>query len=103
MKIGIIGSGNVGANLAKFWAKNGHQIMLSYSRDDARLARAAAGVSKDTRTGAPREAVAFGDVVVLAVPWSSVSHALEAAGPLSGKVLHTTVNALSSDKRGLAV
>jgi 8-hydroxy-5-deazaflavin:NADPH oxidoreductase len=103
MKIGIIGSGNVGVNLAKFWAKNGHELMLSYSRDADKLARAAAGVSKDTRVGAPREAVAFGEVIVLAVPWAAVADAMSAAGSMAGKILHTTVNALSSDKGGLAV
>lgn len=29
MKIGIIGSGNVGSALGKIWGKNGHEIMFS--------------------------------------------------------------------------
>jgi predicted dinucleotide-binding enzyme len=103
MKIGIIGCGNVGVTLARFWVKNGHQIMLSYSHDDAKLQRAAASVSKAAKTGTPREAAAFGDVVVLAVPWASVHNAMEAAGPITNKILYTTVNALSPDKTGLVV
>src|SRR5690606_7868846 len=29
MKIGIIGSGNIGANLGKHWAKSGHDVLFS--------------------------------------------------------------------------
>ena len=29
MKIGIIGSGNIGGNLGKNWAKVGHEVMFS--------------------------------------------------------------------------
>jgi len=103
MRIGIIGSGNVGVNLAKFWVKKGHEVMFSFSRDEAKLRSTAAGVSNDARTGAPRDAAAFGDVVVLAVPWSAVADAVNAAGPLSNKILYTTVNALTPDMSGLAV
>jgi predicted dinucleotide-binding enzyme len=42
-------------------------------------------------------------VVVLAVPWSAVADAVNAAGPLSNKILYTTVNALTPDMSGLAV
>jgi 8-hydroxy-5-deazaflavin:NADPH oxidoreductase len=31
MNIGIIGAGNMGTGMGKFWAKNGHKLMFSYS------------------------------------------------------------------------
>ena len=103
MKIGVIGSGNVGANLARVWVKNGHDVILSFSRDEAKLRKTAASISRNARTGTPRDAAAFGDVVVLAVPWLAVSDAMNAAGAIEDKILYTTVNALTPDKSGLAV
>jgi len=103
MNIGVIGAGNVGVNLARFWVKNGHQVMLSFSRQESSLREAAASLGENCRTGSPRDAVAFGDIVVLAVPWSVVPQAIEAAGSLSGKTIFSTVNALNSDLSGLAV
>lgn len=39
MNIGIIGAGNMGAALGKLWAKAGHQVIFSYSRDEDKLVR----------------------------------------------------------------
>jgi predicted dinucleotide-binding enzyme len=55
------------------------------------------------RVGANREATAFGEVLVLAVPYAAVDGALEEAGPLDGRILWSCVNALKRDLSGLAV
>jgi predicted dinucleotide-binding enzyme len=103
MKIGIIGGGNMASGLGKFWAKNGHELMFSFSRSDQKLKDLAASVSNTTRIGTPTEAVAFADVVLLAVPWIAVPEALQAAGSLSGKILFSCVNALKPDMSGMAI
>jgi 8-hydroxy-5-deazaflavin:NADPH oxidoreductase len=103
MNIGIVGIGNVGINLARLWVKNGHRVMLSFSRNESKLRDAAEELGSNANFGSPRDAVAFGDVVVLAVPWTAVTEAIKAAGPLSGKILFSTVNALNVDFSGLAV
>ena len=103
MKIGIIGAGNMGTGMGKFWAKNGHQLMVSYSRSADKLNAAAAAVSADSLTGTPAEAVQFADVVVLSVAWAAVADALQQAGSLEGKILFSCVNALLPDMSGLAV
>jgi 8-hydroxy-5-deazaflavin:NADPH oxidoreductase len=101
MKIGIIGAGNVGTALAKRLVPQGHEVMLSYSRDAAKLARTAEAF--DARHGTPVEAAASGDVVALTVPWGGVPEALAAAGDLSGKILWDCTNALLPDLSGLAI
>ena len=53
--------------------------------------------------GSNADAVAFGDVVVLAVPFAAIDAALADAGSLSGRVLWSCVNAVRSDLAGLAV
>jgi predicted dinucleotide-binding enzyme len=33
MRIGIVGAGRIGANAARLFAKAGHDVVLSFSRD----------------------------------------------------------------------
>ena len=101
MNIGIIGAGNLGGALGERLATGGHSVMMSFSRDEAALAAAASEFGG--RVGTPREAVAFADVVVLAVPWGAVDTAIEAAGPLDGKVLWDCTNALKADLSGMEI
>jgi predicted dinucleotide-binding enzyme len=103
MKIGMIGAGNVATGLGKLWTRNGHELFFSYSRDAEKLKKTALSVSAAARYGSPAEAAAFGDVVVLAVPYSAVPDAIQAAGSLKGKLLFSCVNALKPDYSGLAV
>jgi 8-hydroxy-5-deazaflavin:NADPH oxidoreductase len=103
MNIGIIGAGNMGTGLAKYWVRNKHEVMFSYSRDENKLRAAAESVGKGTRTGSPAEAVTFGDVVLLATPYAVAADALRAAGSLDGKILFSCVNALKSDYSGMVV
>ena len=61
MRIGIVGAGRIVGDAGRLFARAGHEVMFSGSRDPAKLeglAREAGGA----RTGSPREAVEFGDV-----------------------------------------
>ena len=78
MRIGIVGAGRIGGNAARLFARAGHELVVSYSRDQQKLERLASEIG--ARSGTPREAAQFGEVVMLAVPWSFVDEALEAAG-----------------------
>jgi predicted dinucleotide-binding enzyme len=66
MKIGIVGSGNVGGNLGEVFTRAGHSVMFS-DRDPA-AAKARAERAPGSRTGTVEEAIAYGEIVVLAVP-----------------------------------
>jgi predicted dinucleotide-binding enzyme len=103
MNIGIIGSGNMGASMGKTWAQRGHKVMFSFAKDPAALRRTAEAAGTNARAGTPREAVAFGDVILLAVPWAAVSEALAKAGALAGKTLFSCVNCLKPDFSGLEI
>jgi 8-hydroxy-5-deazaflavin:NADPH oxidoreductase len=63
MKIGIIGAGNMGSALGRIWASQGHEVMLSYSRDRTKLDAIAQSIG--VRAGIPVEAVQFADVPLL--------------------------------------
>jgi predicted dinucleotide-binding enzyme len=90
VRIGVIGAGRIGGGVARLLARAGHEVLLSFSRDPERLRAQAEEVG--ARPGTPAEAAAFGDVVVLAVPWPAIDEAVEQAGSLDGKVVIDTTN-----------
>src|SRR5688572_4270706 len=92
MKIGMIGSGNVGSALGRAWARAGHPVMFSsrHLEDDQRLA---ADIGANARAGTPREAAAFGDVLVFAVPYGALPELGQALGDsIKGKVVIDACN-----------
>jgi 8-hydroxy-5-deazaflavin:NADPH oxidoreductase len=94
MKIGIIGSGNIGGTLGTFWAKAGHQVLFS-SRNPENLKPLVEKVGSQARAGTVREAIAFGEVILLAVPYGSMPQiASDYAKDLAGKVVIDTGNAV---------
>jgi predicted dinucleotide-binding enzyme len=103
MKIGIIGVGNIGSGLGSLFAKNGHEVMFSYSHDPQKIQRVVDEAGPNAQSGTPQQAVRFGDIVVLAVGWGAVIDALKAAGSLDGKTLVSCVNPLTPDFSGLVV
>ena len=104
MKIGIIGAGRLGTALARRLAVAGHDVVISFARSPSRVADAALKAGGSTRAGTPDEAVAFGDVVVVATPWPVTLAAVGGlAAPLDGKVVWDTTNPLKADLSGLEI
>src|SRR3569833_1849337 len=96
MRIGIIGAGNIGGNCAHRFALAGHEVLLSFSRDPAGLAAFAKELGEKASSGTPAEAAAFGEVVVLSVPWDLIPEAIQQAGSLQGKIIIDTPNQFGS-------
>lgn len=96
MKIAIIGAGNVGGGLATAATKAGHDVVVSASDPDS--AQKTAANSGAGAAGSNSEAVQAADVVVLAVPGSSVADVVGELGEaLTGKVVINAANALTPD------
>ena len=95
MRIGIVGAGRIGGNCATQFARGGHEVMLS-GRDASKLAPLAAEIGEAASVGTPAEAAAFGEVVVVAVPWDGFDDAVAAAGSLDGKIVIDTTNQYGS-------
>jgi predicted dinucleotide-binding enzyme len=92
MKIGIVGSGNVGSALGGVWVKAGHEVMFS-SRSLENDKALAAKLGPNARAGTPREAAAFGEVVMVSVPYRSLPEVgKELGAALKGKVVIDTCN-----------
>ncbi|BCL38715.1 NADPH-dependent F420 reductase [Nostoc sp. MS1] len=103
MKIGIVGSGNMGGGLGKIWAKAGHQVIFSYSRDENKLHQLAAAAGENAKVGTPEDAVAQSDVVLLAVWVPFLEEALKSIGSLDGKIIITCVSGLQPDFTGKTI
>jgi len=87
MKIGVIGSGNIGGTVGLQWAKAGHELLFS-SRHPDELADLVAEAGPKARAGLPDEAARFGDVVFTAVPYAALPQIGRDYAPLMrGKVV----------------
>ena len=87
MKIGVIGSGRIGSTLGGVWVKAGHEVMFS-SRTLENDQKLAASLGSNARAGTPREAAAFGDVLLMAVPYRALPDVgKELGGLVKGKIV----------------
>lgn len=87
LKIGIIGSGNIGGAVGLRWAEAGHEILFSSRNPDQLGALIEQGGAK-TRAGFPQEAAEFGDIVLIAVPYAAMPQVGRDYAPLmQGKIV----------------
>jgi 8-hydroxy-5-deazaflavin:NADPH oxidoreductase len=92
LRIGIIGTGNIGGALARHWAQAGHELVIA-SRHPDQLEEMAKSLGPKVRTGTPREAAVFGDVVVVSIPYGSMPQlGQDLQAELKGKIVLDTGN-----------
>jgi len=85
VNIDIFGPGNMGASMGKIWAAKGHKVLFSFSKDQEKPQAVAAAAGPNARTGTPAGAVAFGELILLSVPWAAFPEALKAAGAFESR------------------
>jgi predicted dinucleotide-binding enzyme len=92
LKIGIIGTGNIGGALARHWAGAGHEIVIS-SRHPEELEALAEELGPRVRAATPRAAAEFGDIVLISVPYAAMPQiSNDYAALLAGKIVLDTGN-----------
>lgn len=92
MRIGIVGSGRVGGGLGAAWVRAGHPVMFS-SLDIEHDRALAAKLGPNARAGTPREAAAFGEVLMISVPYGALPQVGKELGELlRGKIVIDTCN-----------
>jgi 8-hydroxy-5-deazaflavin:NADPH oxidoreductase len=92
MRIGVIGAGRIGGNCARQAVKAGHEVKVSFARDQAKLRELTSELGDSASTGTVDDAVGFGEIVVVSVPWGAIPEALAQAGDLTGKIVIDTTN-----------
>jgi hypothetical protein len=102
MRIGIIGSGNVGGTLGSRWAQAGHEVAFSSREPQSeKMKELVAKAGPTARAATPDAAAQTSDVVVLSIPWNAAKEAIESLGDISGKVIIDAINPLLPDLSGL--
>jgi predicted dinucleotide-binding enzyme len=103
VKIGVVGSGRVGGTVGGVWAKAGHEVMFS-SLDLEADKKLAASLGANAKAGTPREAAAFGDVVLISVPYAALPSVGRDLGDLiKGKIVIDTSNPIVARDGDMAV
>ena len=93
MRIGIIGAGMIGSTMSRLWADAGHTVLIA-SRHPEELEPLAEKLGRHASVGAPVDAAAFGEAVLLTVPLVAIPQlASDLAPSLAGKVVLDTGNA----------
>ena len=103
MRVGILGSGLMGAKLGTLFARAGHEVVFSYSRSEKKLDQVAREAGEKARAGTPAEAARAADAILIAVHWSRIDDVLSQAGDLSGKVLVSCSLPMNADDTALVV
>jgi predicted dinucleotide-binding enzyme len=98
MKVGIIGSGDVGLKLGEGFSQIGHAVKIG-TRTPGKVASWLA-MNDKASTGSFSEAASFGEIVVIATSWQGTSNAIELAGHenFRGKVVVDVTNPLDFSK-----
>lgn len=103
LQIGIIGTGDIGGALARHWAAAGHSLLIS-SRHPEQLQALAKELGPNVKVGTPREAAAFGEVVLISVPYKATPQVgRDFAAELKDKVVLDTGNPYPSRDGDMAV
>lgn len=91
-RIGVIGSGKVGSAIGRSWIKSGHEVMFS-SRNLDHDTELASELGARARAGSPAEAAAFGEAVLIAVPYGALPQLGKTLGDaIKGKVVIDACN-----------
>jgi predicted dinucleotide-binding enzyme len=100
MRIGVIGSGQIGGNLARLFAAAGHSVKVANARGPESLAALAAEAGENLQPVDRSEVTHDVEVVVLATHWIT-PEALPAPGAVAGKVVIDAMNAYGRDGQPL--
>jgi 8-hydroxy-5-deazaflavin:NADPH oxidoreductase len=96
LRIGIIGSGHIGGTIGGLWVKAGHPVLFS-SRHPDELKDLVAGLGPLAQAGSVEQAIGFGDVMFIAVPYGALPQIGKDYGEaLKGKIMLDACNAVAA-------
>jgi 8-hydroxy-5-deazaflavin:NADPH oxidoreductase len=90
MRIGLIGSGQIGSTIARLAVAHGHEVVLSNSRGPETLRELVDDLGLLASAGTATDAATQGELVVVTIPFKS--YLSVPVAPLAGKVVVDTNN-----------
>jgi predicted dinucleotide-binding enzyme len=97
MKIGIIGSGNIGGTAAKLFANAGHEVAISNSRGPESLTSVVNSIGANVKAKSVEDAITFGEVILLARPWRKRQELLPSSELFDSKIIIDAMNPYSEN------
>jgi predicted dinucleotide-binding enzyme len=95
-RIGVIGSGHIGGTIGGLWVKAGHPVLFS-SRHPEELKDLVTGLGELAQAGTVDLAIAFSDVLFIAVPYAALPQiGRDFGAALKGKIMLDACNAVST-------
>lgn len=96
LRVGIIGSGHIGGTVGGLWVKAGHPVLFS-SRHPDELEGMVAKLGPLAQAGTVAQAIAFGDVLLVAVPYGALPQlGQDYRSALEGKIVLDAGNAVAA-------
>ena len=83
MKIGILGSGNMGRSLGTLWAEQGHEVFFG-ARTQEKGQQVAAQIGLNTKGGSNTAAAEFGEVLLYTIRGVDPAEVFSTANVLDG-------------------
>jgi len=94
-RIGVIGSGHIGGTIGGLWVKAGHPVLFS-SRHPDELKDLVTGFGELAQAGTVDQAIAFSDVLFIAVPYAALPQiGRDYGAALKGKIMLDACNAVA--------
>jgi predicted dinucleotide-binding enzyme len=102
VRVGVIGSGHIGGTIGGLWVKSEHPVLFS-SRHPEELKNLVAGLGPLAQAGAVGQAIAFGDALLVAVPYGVLPQiGRDYADALKGKIVLDACNAVPARDGSIA-
>ena len=94
MKVAVLGARIIGSTLGRKWARAGHEVMFGVRNvDNPEVQALVAELGNRASAGTVGQAIAFGDVVVCAIPGVAMDETIQAhAQALNGKIVIDPAN-----------
>ncbi len=102
MKISIIGTGEVGTYYATHWSNAGHDLVLTYYRDQIKIEALASRLGKNVVVATPQQAVAQADVVLFCPRFEHIEDAAKQIGDIGDMILIDSNNPFNPERSGPA-
>jgi predicted dinucleotide-binding enzyme len=95
LKIGVIGGGHIGSTIGGLWIKAGYPVFFS-SRHPEELKTLTDSLGPLAKAGTVGDAIDFGDVILIAVPYKAIPELAKDYGPkFAGKIVVDPANAVA--------
>jgi predicted dinucleotide-binding enzyme len=92
LRVGVIGAGSQGGTVGRLWVQAGHEVLFSSRHPDA-LVSMTRPLGPRASVGTPRQAAAFGTVVLFAVPYDALPQlGQDLQAELRGKIVLDATN-----------